>query len=284
VMKYVHGETLETIIDKLAAGDPDYHARYGIERRVEIMMGILEAIAYAHAKKIIHRDIKPANIMVGPYGEVMVMDWGLAREVNGPERVATPDLLGAGHGASAPASSPDASGSKKLFQTRVGTLLGTPAYMSPEQARGEALDERSDIYSLCVMFYELIALHHPHASETTLDGLLDAVKNKQPAIALMHSSAIQGRVPADISWFIEAGLEKDKAKRYQSIEEMIVRLRNRAAGDIPIQCPFTFTMRATMWARRAIARSPFVVFPALAIGTLATIGFAVFGVAQLVVR
>jgi len=119
VMKYVEGETLEAIIDKLAAGDPVYHRRYPFERRVEIMMGVLEAVAYAHAKKIIHRDLKPANVMVGPYGEVVVMDWGLAREVSGPE---TADRA---------ASSPDTTGKQRLWQTQVGSLLGTPAYMSP---------------------------------------------------------------------------------------------------------------------------------------------------------
>jgi serine/threonine-protein kinase len=83
VMKYLDGETLENIIEKLRDGDPVYLRRYPFERRVELFVGILEAIAYAHGHHIIHRDIKPANIMVGPYGEVMVMDWGLAKPIGG---------------------------------------------------------------------------------------------------------------------------------------------------------------------------------------------------------
>jgi serine/threonine protein kinase len=147
VMKYVQGETLENIIEKLAAGDAAYHEKYGFERRVEIMMGILEAIAYAHSKKIIHRDIKPANVMVGPYGEVVMMDWGLAREIRGPEPVPTTTT-----------DVPEASGSnKRLFETQVGAMLGTPAYMSPEQVKGQGnIDHRADLWALGCMAYECL--------------------------------------------------------------------------------------------------------------------------------
>jgi len=271
VMKYVEGETLETIIDKLAAGDAEYHARYPMERRVEIMMGVLEAIAYAHSKKIIHRDIKPGNVMIGPYGEVMVMDWGLAREVSGPERsVAQPE------------ASPDTTGRKKLFQTQIGTLLGTPAYMSPEQARGEALDERSDIYSLCVMFYEFLTLRHPHADEQTLDAMLDAIKNKPIQRAVIVAQKYQSPVPADLDWFLVAGLGKDKADRYESVEAMIDRLRRRATGDIPIQCPITLSMRMSTLLRQALVKHPFLVSGLFLMGTVGTVALAAFGAVHLV--
>ncbi len=271
VMKYVQGETLEAIIEKLAAGDPEYHRRYPFERRVEIMMGILEAIAYAHAKKIIHRDIKPANVMVGPFGEVMVMDWGLAREVSKPETASGPSD-----------TSPDGAGrNRKLFKTQLGTLLGTPAYMSPEQARGEALDERSDIYSLSMMFYELLTLRHPFAEVQTLDQMLAAVQNQPITGAVFVPAApIQGSVPADLSWFVEKGLRKDKAERYQSVDDMILRLRNRAEGDIPIQCPVTFSMRVTTSMRKALTRHPYAMPWVLLLGTLTTFTFAALGVAR----
>ena len=85
VMKYVAGETLESIIEKLAAGDRDTHARFGVERRVQIFTSLLEAVAFAHSKGILHRDIKPANVMVGAYGEVVLMDWGIAKRLRDPE-------------------------------------------------------------------------------------------------------------------------------------------------------------------------------------------------------
>jgi serine/threonine protein kinase len=271
VMKYVHGETLEAIIDKLIAGDPKVLALYNFERRVEIMMGVLEAIAYAHSQQIIHRDIKPANIMIGPYGEVMVMDWGLARAMHGAEPVtATQD------------SSPDASGSRKLFETQLGTLLGTPAYMSPEQARGEELDERSDVYSLCMTFYELLALRHPHMDAPSLEVMLEAVKNQPIPHAMMAESNQHGPVPADLSWFLDRGLKKNKSDRFQSVDEMLARLRRRAAGDIPVQCPITFSLRASTMLRHALERRPIFMAAAFILGTITTLVLATLGVIHLV--
>jgi eukaryotic-like serine/threonine-protein kinase len=267
----VHGETLEAIIDKLIAGDPKVLALYDFERRVEIMMGVLEAVAYAHSKQIIHRDIKPANIMIGPYGEVMVMDWGLARAMRGAEPVtASQD------------SSPDASGSRKLFETQLGTLLGTPAYMSPEQARGEELDERSDVYSLCMTFYELLALSHPHMNAPSLEVMLEAVKNQPIPHAMMAGANHDGPVPADLSWFLDRGLKKNKSDRFQSVDEMIARLRRRAGGDIPVQCPITFSMRASTLLRQALGRRPIFMAAVFILGMMALLALAAVGLIHLV--
>jgi serine/threonine protein kinase len=123
-MKLVRGRRL----DEHAAG------RQGLGERLRVFEKICDAVAYAHAQGVIHRDLKPANVMVGPFGEVLVMDWGVAR-------------LRAGDGQPAPASRlPAGDGSHTL----AGTVLGTPGYMSPEQARGEVerIDERSDVYGL----------------------------------------------------------------------------------------------------------------------------------------
>ena len=178
---------------------------------------------------------------------------------------------------------PEASGSnKRLFETQVGAMLGTPAYMSPEQARGQALDERSDVYSLSMMFYELLTLHHPFEREETLEGLIAAILTKPIPYAVMQSGPLQGSVPADLSWYVERGLRKDKDERYQSVEEMIVRLRNRASGDIPVQCPITFTMRATTLMRQSVSRRPFLMSTVFLLGTVATFALAFVGVFKLV--
>src|SRR6185369_8827715 len=128
VMKYVEGETLESIIEKLRARDPEYLLRYSVEVRLEIFLGVLHALEYAHAQGIVHRDVKPANVMVGRYGEVVLMDWGIARPIGAardPAAGADGEIEG------------DGGARGRMFATRVGSVIGTPAYMSPEQARGE---------------------------------------------------------------------------------------------------------------------------------------------------
>jgi len=267
VMKYVQGETLETIIEKLAAGDLAYHARFGVERRVEIMMGILEAVAYAHSKRIIHRDLKPANVMVGPYGEVVVMDWGLARTIGSADPKQTQPC------------EPRSSG--RLLSTHAGEILGTPAYMSPEQARGEALDERSDTYSLCVLFYELLTLRHPHGDHATLEGMLEAIQSVRGPLAVMVSTDVQSRTPTDLSWFLEKGLRKDKDERFQTVDAMLERLRERAAGSVPIQCPVTLQIQATNVVQRALRSSPFFYSTLVLLGGIALVAFAALGIASI---
>jgi serine/threonine-protein kinase len=247
VMKYVEGETLESVLDKLGKGDPLYHARYGFERRVEIVLGILEAVAYAHARGIIHRDLKPANVMIGPFGEVMVMDWGLARRIDGRGAALDP----------VPGSASPASGDP--FETRAGSLLGTPAYMSPEQARGEKLDVRSDIYALSVMFHEMLCLEHYLEKCTTLPAVLAAVQSESPRAPSFVSHPHQSGAPMDLSHFVRKGYEKDPSRRYQSVEEMIQRLRRRAEGYIPIQCHVTFLKRMTTAWTHLLDRRPFLV-------------------------
>jgi serine/threonine-protein kinase len=226
VMKYVDGETLEAVIEKLAAGDAQYHASYGFERRVQIFTAILEAVAFAHSKGIIHRDIKPANVMIGPYGEVALMDWGVARRPG------------------------------TQLESRPGEVIGTPAYMSPEQARGEPADERSDIYSLSVLFHELLCLTHPLAHKTTVPAMLHGVANEPVPHTAGVGSPHQPPTPAELSWFVQKGVKKDPKERFQSVPEMLDRLARRAEGSFPIQCPITFSKRVLGMIRRFVDRHP----------------------------
>jgi serine/threonine-protein kinase len=249
VMRYVEGETLESIIEKLAAGDSAYHQRYTFERRVQLFIGILHAIEYAHAKSIVHRDIKPANIMVGPHGEVLVMDWGVAKR-RGAADVRTTDE-----------GSPD-----DLYRTRAGSLVGTPAYMSPEQARGdvETIDERSDIYSLCVLFYELLALTHYLPGHTTVPAMLAAIADGDHVNASRTSHPHQTPVPAELGWFVERGLAKDPAQRFQSTGEMLADLYQVLGGHFAVQCPVTFMKRVGGEGVRFADRHPLLCMVGLA--------------------
>ncbi|MGO9712418.1 MAG: serine/threonine-protein kinase [Polyangiaceae bacterium] len=264
VMKYVNGETLESIIEKLAAGDPLYHSHYGFERRIQIITGLLDALAFAHKKGIVHRDIKPANVMVGAYGEVVLMDWGIAKQLkaNGS---GTPTLDGG--------ATPQHAGAKRgaLFETMAGQLIGTPAYMSPEQARGEAVDERSDLYSLNVLLYEFLTLTHPLAEKNTLAEMIHAITTEQTPLAGFMKSPHQPSVGMDLSWVLKKGLAKDPKDRYQSATEMLDRLEDRAEGKIPVQCHITFVKRVNGEWGRFVDRHPIVVTMGMAAVAIALV-------------
>jgi len=225
VMKHVEGETLEQIIGRLLAGDPTYVHRYSYEVRTQIFLQILHSVQYAHRKGFVHCDIKPANIIIGPFGEVMVLDWGLAQRPT-PEAARDPKL----------APNPN-----KI--PRPLRVSGTPDYMSPEQAMGEegTIDVRTDTYCLCTLFYELITLHYYLRPAQTVVGRLTSILTEEPMTALqMHH---RFGAPPELTNFIRNGLVKDPAHRYQSVDDMIDKLQDVINGDIPIVCPCTGAKR-----------------------------------------
>ena len=280
VMRYVEGETIESIINKLLAGEADYHRRFTFEHRVQIFVGVLNAVNYAHSKQIIHRDIKPSNIMVGPYGEVVVMDWGVAKKKSAPtgstEQLAFAATLDPAQQITT-AAREDA-----IFRTRHGSLVGTPAYMSPEQAGGrtDEIDERSDVYSLCVLFYELLTLQHYLPGRGTVQEMLASVMKDRETPASHVRSPHQPVVPAELQWFLAKGLEKKPADRYQTVGEMIEELQRVVAGGFAVHCYVTFIKRSGNSAVKFTDRHP-----RLALSTVvAVLGFAAFGVVALLVR
>ena len=248
VMKYVEGDTLAKIIERLRTGDQAYVARYTYEARTQIFTQLLHAVHYAHARGVLHRDIKPDNIMVGPYGEVMLMDWGIARDLTDKEELATATpAISTGAIVAAPA------------QTADGVLLGTPAYMSPEQARGEIakLDERSDVYSLCVVFFELIFLRHYLPDKRGIADLLTSIGH-DPEFTTQEWYDLHHRYlpPAELVHFLRKGMAKDPAARYQSVAEMIKTLDTVRDHRVAVQCQITFMKRILGGIEHAIDRHP----------------------------
>jgi eukaryotic-like serine/threonine-protein kinase len=275
VMKYVEGETLDVIIDKLRRGDPDARKRFTQEHRVQIFQSLLNALEYAHQKGVIHRDLKPSNVMVGEYGEVMLMDWGIAKKIDR-------DGLDPASVALADTHDPKA-GPQRLIETMQGALIGTPMYMSPEQAAGKAreLDERSDIYSACLLFFELLTLEHPYKDKKSVPELLIAQATEVITPERMRDLMIVSYLPPPAEWmhFAMKGLEKDREQRFQSVAEMRVRMRDTMAGKVPVRCHITLTKRVAQETLHWIDRNPnayTLMLLAFVLLLLASLGFGVF--------
>ena len=265
VMKHLRGETLESIISRLKAGEDAAHKRFSMEVRVQIFQSVLNAMAYAHQQGFIHRDLKPANIMVGPYGEVTVMDWGLAKRLRNehPELPMTQTR------------------ERTVLQTQVGAVMGTPLYMAPEQARGaqNEVDERSDLYALTVIFHEFLHLDHYLEGRRGLQEVIAGVQATTPSLHKMNSKAARYQVPADLDWFLVRGFKKAPSERYQTVSEMQDELQRIIRGECRVQCHRTFMKRMMGEAQRGLDRYPV----AMTAASTAFFALAAFTIVQAVI-
>jgi serine/threonine protein kinase len=161
-MKLVKGVNLREILEKIGRGDAEMIGRYPLPALLTVYAKLCDAVAYAHSKGIIHRDLKPENVMVGDYGEVLLMDWGLAKPMPSSGMEAGDADVFDETGTVATAS-----GSPAL--TMQGTVMGTPHFMAPEQAEGriDQIDERTDIFALGGILYNILTLQPPFTGDTT---------------------------------------------------------------------------------------------------------------------
>ena len=250
VMKYVEGDTLESIIEKLKAGDPATVERFSQEYRVQIFLTIVQAVRYAHDQGIIHRDLKPTNIMIGGHGEVQVIDWGIAKEITRSE--GNDSKLRKALSATLPADS------ERLIKTNDGALLGTPLYMSPEQARGEtdSLDEQSDVFSLCLLFLELMSLHHPLSDKKSVHEVVHTLGNVPFTTAKLRPFALKHGTPIQYAYVACKGLAFDRSERIPSLADLERKLLDVQRGAIGVVCHVTLTKRLSSAFVHWIDRHP----------------------------
>jgi hypothetical protein len=201
-MPFVEGESLRT---HLSSG-----ARMPFQEAVRILREIAAALAYAHARGIVHRDIKPENVLLSS-GAAMVTDFGIAKAVSAARTEPSTNAL-----------------------THAGTSLGTPAYMAPEQATGDAVDARSDIYSWGIVAYEMIAGRHPFADKTTSPKMIAAQISEAPPPVLPQIAADRSVPPGAreaLARLVMRSIEKDPAQRPQSASDIADELSSLGAGS-----------------------------------------------------
>jgi eukaryotic-like serine/threonine-protein kinase len=220
-MEYVEGETLR---ERLAT------MRFSIRAALDIAIQVAAALSAAHASGIVHRDIKPENVMRRPDGFVKVLDFGLAKLAPSPAEIAGADST------------------RLALKTEAGVVVGTAAYMSPEQARGQEVDARTDIWSLGVLLYEMVAGRSPFAAPSGTE-VLAAILDRDPA----PLARFEPDTPAELQRIITKCLRKERALRYQVVQDLLLDLQalrdelpaQARSGSGPVAQPLTAPVHGT---------------------------------------
>lgn len=262
VMKYVEGETLESIIERLERGDADTHKAWPFERRVEVVKAVLRALTAAHAQGILHRDVKPANVMVGRYGEVFLTDWGIARTIGATEEPAEERVASGRVGGS----------------TRVGALIGTLSCMSPEQLRGEhhLLDARSDLYAVGLLLYEFLSLRHPWRGVEDPATIATTQQHLKLASISGTRHPRQGLPPVEYLYLCDDLCAYKAEDRVPSAAVALQMIEALERGEVPVRCHVTFTKRMTRESGHWVERYPNATFVVMVAGAATSlVGFGV---------
>jgi serine/threonine protein kinase len=237
---YIASELIEgeTLRQRLARG------RMQLSEAVDIAIQVASALAAAHQTGIVHRDINPENIMLRPDGYVKVLDFGIAKlaEQEAPATMPKDEAL-------------------LLVETNLGSIIGTVPYMSPEQACGGRIDKRTDIWSLGVVLYEMVAGHAPFIGDTPRD-VMTSILEKEPAPLTSYNK----KTLPELQQIISKALRKDRSERYQSAREMIQALKSlRHNLELKAELEGSATPSWLRWTRSPIVLVLVVLVSALAL-------------------
>ncbi|MDC0723473.1 WD40 repeat domain-containing serine/threonine protein kinase [Nannocystis bainbridge] len=222
-MKLVDGESLDAKIQQATTLPQRL-------RLVEHVIAVADAIAYAHAQKVLHRDLKPANVLVGRFGETVVIDWGLAKDLTAVENEMSDGAGPLDHGTS--------------DMTQAGTVLGTLRYMPPEQAAGEVVDVRSDVYALGAILYHVLAGQPPFAAVTGT-GLAAQVLAGHPS----DLRGVDPAIPGELATIAHRAMARAPTDRYPDAAAFAEELRRFQAGQMVAAHAYSLRERARLWAR-----------------------------------
>ena len=243
-MKLVEGRTLEDLIDEAKT----------LDTRIPLvphLIDVADALAYAHGERVIHRDLKPANVLVGAYGETVVIDWGLAKNLaTGEEIEPLP-----------PASTiPPDNG-----ETVVGAVVGTPAYMPPEQALGEKVDEHADVYAIGAILYHVLTGVRPYRLARTIDELLEQVSTRPPQPIL----ELAADAPPELVAIVEKAMARRPEDRYATAQGLARDLRAFQAGKLVAAHRYTSWQLVRRWIGK---HRGMVLTAAVALSVLISVG------------
>lgn len=235
IMKFVEGETLRDRIrefHELAHDDPQLNLR--LAQLLRAFVDVCHAVSFAHSRGVLHRDLKPANVMIGSFGETVVLDWGLAKVIDEEDFTGNGDVSLS----LAPAD---------LTKTNDGAILGSPAYMAPEAASGrsEQLDERTDIYLLGATLYEILTGSPPRTGGNPYD-LLEQTLFKSPA----PPRSVKGSIARPLDAICQKAIAFKKEDRYQSAKDLAEDVEKFLAGEPVGAYVETFEERVGRWCRR----------------------------------
>lgn len=242
---------------KLVAGRSlakEIEARSTLPERMSLLPSVIavtEALAYAHQQRVIHRDLKPDNVLVGDHGETVVIDWGIAKDLHAAET----------------AVHMSASGLQDANATVDGAIMGTPRYMSPEQAHGEPADERSDVWALGAILYHLLAGAPPYP-EPNVAMVLAAIAEGPP---VRIDRRVRG-LPPELVTIVTKALAHDPAQRYANAGELAADLRTFQTGQLVGTHQYTLGERLARWVRKHRI--------AVTVGAVATVVLAAISIAS----
>jgi serine/threonine protein kinase len=241
-MKLVRGSRLDEFVE----------TETSLPERLRVFRTACEAVAFAHAHGVIHRDLKPQNIMVGAFGEVLVMDWGIANVID-PKKLDATELITAEAGADERSGSGPFlySEDERAEKTNHGTIMGTPGYMAPEQARGDIAhtDERSDIYSLGAILYFILTSRGLFSSNSVNEA---GIRPESPK----HPRALNPGIPKPLGAIVMKAMSAEPTARYPQVSALAEDISRFLSGETVSAYPENLLERLNRW----VSNNRFMVF------------------------